>query len=270
MLTGLIRQVHRVKFILNENSTTILTGVGVSGTVATAILTGRASFKAARILNSELIEQREINLLDENSQNGDMVRDLTPVTKVKLVWHLYLPPVGVGAVTISSIVLANKISSKQIAALTVASGISERALREYKEKVVEKLGVNQERNVRDEIAQDRVSNQPIGSREVILAGTGEVLCYDMTTGRYFQSTVEEIKKAENKINRDVLHHGYCSLSEFFDEIGLPPTSYSDSVGWNVGNHLEVTFSTTMSTDQRPCIAIDFVRQPISGYDKIYD
>ncbi len=263
MLTGLLRQVHRVRFILNENSTTILTGVGVSGTIATAYLTGRASFKAANLITSETV------ILQEEAPNGDGFLELTKTSKVKLVWSLYLPPVGVGVLTITSIVMANKISSKQIAALTVASGISERAFQEYKAKVVEKLGERQDRAVRDEIAQDRVSNQPIGSREIILAGTGEVLCYDMTTGRYFQSTIEEIKKAENKVNHDVLHYNSVSLSEFYDEIGLPPTSYTDQVGWNMDNPIEVVFSTTMSSDQRPCIAIDFMKQPISGYDKIY-
>jgi hypothetical protein len=269
MLSGLLRQVHKVKFLLNENSTTILTGVGVSGTVVTAYLTGRASFKAAGII------EHEKNLLDAKEgmpgySNGDRIHVLTKPGKVKLVWRLYLPPVGVGVITVTSIVMANKISSRQIAALTVASGISERAFTEYKAKVVEKLGERHDRAVRDEIAQDRVNQNPVGSREIILAGTGEVLCYDMTTGRYFQSTIEEIKRAENKVNHDVINHYSVSLSEFYDEIGLPPTSYSDSVGWNMSNHLEVTFSTTMSSDQRPCIAIDFVKQPISGYDKIYD
>lgn len=264
MLTGVVRHLHKVKFLLNENSTTILTGVGVSGTVATAYLTGRASFRAA-----DLIADKKKNL-EQGEENGDRIYILTKPAKVKLVWRLYLPPVGVGVITVTSIVMANKISSKQIAALTVASGISERAFQEYKAKVVEKLGARHDVAVRDEIAQDRVNANPVNAREVILAGTGEVLCYDMTTGRYFQSTIEEIKRAENKINRDVIHHYAVSLSEFYDEIGLPPTSYSDSVGWNMGNHLEVTFSTTMSSDGRPCIAIDFAKQPISGYEKIYD
>lgn len=264
MFSGLIRQVHRVKFLLNENSTTILTGVGVSGTVVTAYLTGRASFRAAEIIAQEKSD------IEQGDDNGNQVRVLTTPGKVKLVWVLYLPPVAVGTVTITSILMANKISSKQIAALTVASGISERAFTEYKAKVVQKLGERHERDVRDEIAQDRVTLNPVGSREVILAGTGEVLCYDMTTGRYFQSTVEEIKRAENKINHDIINHYAVSLSEFYDEIGLPPTSYSDQVGWNMSNHPEVIFSTTMSSDGRPCIAIDFAKQPISNYEKIYD
>jgi len=263
---GLTHRVQHVKFLVNDNSGAILTGLGVTGTVTTAYLTGRASFKAAKLIE---LEERRLEMLEFARENEDEKKQ-TLVSKTKLVWRLYIPPIGVGATTIASIVMANKLSSKKIAALAAASSISERALQEYKDKVVEKLGERQNRAMRDEIAQDRVSGQPVNLREVILAGTGEVLCYDMTTGRYFMSTVEEIKRAENKINHDLIHYMSASLSEFYDEIGLPPTSFSDSVGWNANNHIEVQFSTVMSTDQRPCIAIDFLKPPITNYEKAWD
>jgi hypothetical protein len=266
MLTGLIKHANKLKFLINDNSTTILTTAGVAGTVATAYLTACASFKAAKVIRNEEIWTD----LDDDKEEHDEVKPLTTTKKVKLTWTFYIPAVGVGAATIASIIFANKISSKQIAALTVASGISERALKEYKDKVVEKLGPNKDRDIRDSVAQDRVTNNPPGSREVILAGTGEVLCFDMGSGRYFQSTVEEIKRAENKINYELIHSMSASLSEFYGEIGLAPTSYSDSVGWNTNNHLEVLFSTVLSPDGRPCLAIDFSLQPRADYDRLYD
>jgi len=261
MLTGMLHHVHKAKFLLNDHSTTILTAVGVGGTVATAVLTGRASFKAADIIARE---KAIVNMAVE--ENQDPVT-LSKTEKVKLVWREYLPPVATGVTTITCIIVANKISSRKIAALAVAGGISERALQEYKDKVVEKFGERKATDVRDEIAQDRVAANPVGSREIIIAGTGEVLCYDMTTGRYFQSTVEEIKRAENKVNYELIHYMSCSLSHFYDEIGLQPTSYTDSVGWNMNNKMEVVFSTVMSQDNRPCLAIDFVHPPVSDYNR---
>ena len=268
MLIGLTSLVQRAKFLVNDNSTTILTAVAVAGTVSTAVLTGRATFKAARLIDAEKRIEREA-LSSENSTAGNL--DLTLFSKIKLVWRHYIPPFVSGITTITCIVVANKIASKKIAALAVASGISERALQEYKNKVVEKMGERSERNMRDEIAQDRVNKNPPNSREVILAGTGRVLCYDMATGRYFQSTIEEIKRAENKINHTLNNQMYASASEFYDEIGLPPTTYSDSVGWDANNQVEVVFSTTMSSNEQPCIAIDFVNPPITDYArKLYD
>ena len=254
MLSSLAPHANKLKYLLNENSTTILTAAGVAGTVATAYFTGRATFKAAEII--------------ANEEGQDPVY-LSKTEKFKLVWPQYLPPVAVGVLTVTSIIFAHKISSKKIAALTIAGGISERAFQEYKDKVVEKLGVRQDQKVRDEIAQERVNATPMSSGEVLIAGSGEVLCFDMLTGRYFMSTMEDIKRAENKVNYELIHFDSCSLTHFYDEIGLPPTVYSDSVGWNLNNNIEVKFSTVFSNDNKPCIAIDFSRHPMPDYDKTW-
>ena len=267
MLQGLAPHLSKVKYLLNENSTTILTAAGVVGTVGTAYLTGRATFKAA-----DLIAEAEVKeLLDEEVVevvvNDSSLNKLSKTEKAKLVWRLYLPPVATGVLTVTSIIVANKISSKKIAGLTIAAGVSERALQEYKEKVIERLGAKQDEKIRDEIAQDRVNANPVRSGEVLIVGTGDVLCYDMLTGRYFQSTMEEIKRAENAVNYELVHFMNCSLSHFYDEIGLPPTQYTDTVGWNLNNKMEVKFSTVMSTDNRPCLAIEFSKPPMPNYEK---
>lgn len=258
-LASLTPHIHKLKFLLNENSTTILTGVGVVGTIGTAVLTGRASFKAAEIIANE-----ESTFVKESVSAPD--KFLSKTEKVKLVWPQYIPPVAVGAATVTSIVLAHRISSKRLAGLVVASTISERALQEYKTKVVNKLGERQETAIHDEIAQDNVNNRPV-SNQVIIAGSGDVLCFEPLTGRYFNSTIETVKKAENRVNYDIIHYDSCSLSVFFEEIGLAPTDYSDMVGWNVSNRMEVKFSTTMSEDNRPCLVIGFTKMPSADYDK---
>lgn len=254
--------IDKVKGIAIQNADTILTGVGAVGTVATAYLTGRASFQAADILSDAKKE------IERDLDEGETTISLTKWSKVRLTWRLYLPAVGVGTTTVTSIIIANRLSAKKLAALALASGISERAFTEYKEKVLEKFTDRQNEALRDEIAQDRVNKFPPGSTVII--GSGKVLCYDMLTGRYFESTVEDIKAAENKINYILMHEMDASLSEFYDEIGLPPTSYTDSVGWNNAERFEVKFSTVMSPDQRPCVAIDFVHPPQLEYARRYN
>lgn len=239
---------------LRDNSTAVLTGAGVTGTVTTAVLSGRASFKAARIIAET---------------PDDQAWPHTKMDRLKQVWPQYIPTVAVGGLTVTSIIFANRISSKQAAALATAYGLSERAFAEYKEKVVEKLGQNKETAVRNEIAQDRINAHPVNTRELILAGSGEVLCFDVLTGRYFQSSVEEIKKAENNVNYEIVNHDSASLSRFYDEIGLPPTPYSETVGWDIDNRCEVQFSTVMSVDDRPCISVDFARWPKPDYGKVW-
>ena len=268
MLIGLANLAKRAKFLVNDNTPAILTAMGVTGTVTTAYLTGRATFRAADVILQERI-RREEEYVDDGNGSRLEAAEISPSSKVKLVWRYYLPPVSAGVITITCIIVANKVASKRLAALAVASGISERALQEYKSKVIERLGEKQDMAIRDGIAEDRLNNHPhpVNSRELILAGTGEVLCYDMLTGRYFMSTVKEIKRAENKLNHDRMHFMYVGLSEFYELIGLPPTAYSDEVGWTVNQEIVVEFSTQMSTDDRPCIAISFKDNPIVDYQK---
>lgn len=249
------------RFFAHENKSVLLTAVGVVGTVSTAVLTGRASWKAAQIVYNETYEVRE--------ETSDPELELEIREKINLVWALYIPPVGVGALTIAAIVLANRVDAQKAAALAAAYGVSERTLQEYKEKVVERLGEKKEQAIRDEIDQDRLTKNPVQDRQVIIAGSGEVLCYDNISGRYFQSSMEELRQAENKVNYELVHHNQASLSFFYDQVGLPPTRHSDEVGWNSNNLLEINYSTQLSTDNRPCIVVDFIVGPISGYGNLY-
>lgn len=268
MLTGVAKQVRYARFLVNENSTTVLTGVGVAGVITTAYLTGRASFKAAKIIEKEKLTYAVVTE-DDDSEAAQPLREseFTNYEKVKAVWRLYIPPVLVGGLTIASIIAANRIASKKVAALVIASGISERALSEYKERVVEKFGDNKARDIQDEVAANRVGDNPVTNNEIIITGNGEVLCYDMHTGRYFLSTHENIKRAENHINYELVHYCAASLSEFYDQLGLPATTYSDMVGWDINNHMEVVISTIMSADNRPCLAIDFSNPPVYDYNR---
>lgn len=256
-IAGLIK---KGETFITQNSTTILTSVGVTGTVTTAYLSGRASFKAAIVIEDDRYRRVELE---------GVAREYGLKEKAQMVWPLYIPAVGVGSLTIASIIMANRIGSKKAAALAAAYGISEKAFQEYKEKVVQKLGENKERTVRDEIAQDRVNANPAITKEVIITGAGDVLCFDMLTGRYFQSTVENIKSAQNKVNEEIISMMYASLGSFYDEIGLPSTQLSDTLGFNTNNYLEVVFSTVLSADQRPCVAIDFANPPVADYGKLY-
>lgn len=252
--------IKRAQQVLNENSPALLTAVGVTGTVATAVLTGKASFKAAEIL---MIDDRDRAIFEK--ANPNTINPRTLVDASKLTWKLYIPAVSAGVLTSICIIGANRVGTRRTAAMAAAYSLSEKAFDEYKEKVVEKIGENKERDVRDSIAQDRVTNDSVGKNEVVVTGGGEVLCYDMFTGRYFNSSMETLKKAQNDINAELIHNCYASLTDFYSYIGLSSTTISDNLGWNSDNMLELQFSTTMSDDNRPCIAINFDVDPIRNF-----
>jgi hypothetical protein len=254
-LLNLFRKAEKIAI---DNSPLILTVIGVTGALTTAYLTGKATIKAVRIVDDY-----------EWVAPGETFIPTPMKKKAELVWKCYIPAVTCAAFTVTAIIGANRIGTRRAAALAVAYGISERAFEEYREKIVEKLGKGKEATARDEIAQETIAKNPqSGSREVLISGNGTVLCYDLYTGRYFTSDMETLRGAQNTINHQILQEMSASLTDFYYEIGLKSTAISDQVGWNVDRMLELRFTTALSEDNKPCIAMGFAVSPIPNYHRI--
>lgn len=238
----------KVEKAVVDNSPLIMTAIGVAGTLTTAYLTGKATFKAAELLAEE----------DPHMETKE---------KALLVWKLYLPAAGSAAFTITAIIFSHHVSTRRAAALASAYAITERAFEEYQEKVTERMGEKKEREIRDEINQDRLNRDPVSKREVIIVN-GNVLCYDKLTGRYFQSDHESIRKAVNDINEQIIHSHYASLGDFFDKIGLEPVGLSEELGWNLDKMLKIDYSTAMSDDNRPCLVLEYEVSPARNYFRL--
>jgi hypothetical protein len=252
---------NQAKKFLVDNAPTILTGAAAVGVVGTAYLTGRATFKAAEVLKkAEYFSEAE---------NG---RPLTSKEKAQLCWRLYLPAAAMGALTISALISSNRIGNNRAAGLAAAASLSARAFEQYKDKVKEKFGENKSREVRDELAQDQVNTNPPSQQFVMMGTPGKVLCLDAWTKRYFWSTMETIKKAQNDIDYKALHDDYPSLTDFYQRIGLEPTAASDNLGWTSDNRPEVLFSATLAEPHEgqgtiPVMVITYVNEPMPNHWK---
>ena len=238
------------------NASALLTAGGVVGTVATAVLAGRAGYKYSEIIRAE--QEQILEELVEDPAKPEEIR--IPVRrKVILVAPYFLPPIITGGATIASIIMANRVSAQKAAALAAAYGLAERNLSEYKEKVAEKLTGPKKIAIDDELAQDRINQS--GNQQNLVIIEGEVLCYDEATNRYFRGTMESIKRAVNATNAEILNHDYADATFFYHELGLEKTVWSEEVGWNHDHLLELKFTTAEAPDGRPCISIDFATFP---------
>lgn len=251
--------VKQAEKFTTDNAPLILTILGAAGTATTAVLTAKATFSAAKKIEDKQSMIR-IKGTDEKFETID---------KIKLVWPEYIPPVISCSLTVGAVIGANRLSTKRAAALAAAYAVSQNNLEEYKDKVTEKLGITKEQKLRDEIAQDAVNANPVGKQQVIITGGGEVLCFDKYTGRYFMSSMETLKKAENDVNFHILHNGRMHLNDFYRMIGLTSVPVGEEVGWNDEFNFEILFSTTLSDDNRPCIVLDYQvcgirRRPSNG------
>lgn len=244
-----------------DNSPGILTGLGVAGSVMTAVLTGRAAYRVGMDASTQYHET-----VNELGSDQDLPKELLePRHLIKTYWKEFIPSAIAGTATITCIVMANQIGARRAAALTAAFKLSEELSEKYREKVVETVGKQKEELIRADAAKDQMVKAPDSSM-IVVAGS-EVLFFDMWSGRWFKSDMETVRKAVNDINYQVNNNYYASLTDFYNALGLPRTEFSDEFGWNTDQLLEVQFATVLMDDGRPAISIDYNRTPVRGYDR---
>ena len=247
------------KVMVSKRSPEILTGLGIAGMISTTILAVRATPKAL-----DLIARAEDKKFDNGHGNK-----LTVSEKMKVAWKPYIPAAITGIASISCIVGASSVHAKRNAAIAAAYNLSQTALTEYKEKVVETIGEKKEQTIKDKIAKDKIKKDPVSKSEVIVTGKGNTLCYDAFNSRYFYSDIDQIKRAINELNRIMLNQMYVSLNDFYDELNLKHSGNGDELGWKLDDgFVEVDFSSQLSDDGRPCLVIEYMVAPRYDYSKL--
>lgn len=240
---SMTKMVNNVGGFVKRRSPEILTGIGIAGMVTTTVLAVKATPKAMQMVK-EKEEYYEI--------------ELTPKEIVQTCWKCYIPAAVTCGLSMTCLIGASSVNLRHNAALATAYKLSETALTEYREKVVETIGEKKERVVRDKIAEDKVKNNPVSKNEVIVTDRGTTLCYDGVFGRYFKSDIDAIKRAVNAVNRQIVCNMYASLNDFYDEIGLAHTYIGDELGWNIDDgQIDIDFSSQLAEDGTPCLVINY-------------
>lgn len=241
---------------VTKHSPEILTGLGIAGMVTTTVLAVKATPKACKLIEAKKKEER--------------IEDLTIVDTVKTTWKCYIPAVITGTTSIACLIGANSVNAKRNAALATAYKLSETALVEYRDKVIETIGEKKEQTVREKVAEERIKKNPISNNEVIVTGTGSTLCLDVLSGRYFTSDMETLKRTENYLNKRMLSENYISLNEFYSELGLSNTQIGDQIGWNVDRGMiDLEFSSQIAEDGRPCLVVDYLVAPRYDFSSFF-
>lgn len=234
---------------VSKRSPEILTGIGIAGMITTTVLAVRATPKALQLI--------------EEKKNDDWVDELSPLEVVKTAWKPYVPAAVTGVASVACLIGASSVNAKRNAALATVYKLSETALSEYREKVIETIGEKKEKTVRDKVAEERVKKNPVSKSEVIVTNNGTTLCFDPISARYFKSSIDKIKRAENELNKQMLHDisGYVSLNDFYDELGLDHTSVGDELGWNVDRLIDISFSSQLNDNGEPSVVLDYLVAP---------
>lgn len=247
------RLIKSAQKTLSEHSPEILTGIGIAGMVTTVVLAVKATPKALQLIEGEKHETE--------------VEKLTPIEVIKVAWKPYIPAAITGVSSIACMIGATSVNASRNAALAAAYKLSETALVEYREKVIETIGEKKEQVVRDKVDEERIKKHPVEKSEIIITGKGKTLFFDASSGRYFESDRDKIQKVENELNKRMLQEmfGEVSLNEFYDEIGLDRIDIGDDIGWNAENTIDLHFGAQMLEDGRVCGVISHNTPPMYGF-----
>lgn len=242
------------KFIA-KRSPEILTGLGIAGMLTTTVLAVKATPKAM--------------ILIEKKKEYEQVDKLTAMDTIKTTWKCYVPSAVTATMSTLCLIGASSVNTKRNAALATAYSLSETALKEYREKVVETIGEKKEEKVRDAVAKDMIEKHPVKDSQVIITDKGQTLCYEPISDRYFKSDIESIRRIANDLNRQMFSDMYVSLNDFYYEIGLKGTEIGQQLGWNVNRGLiDLRFSAQLSEDDTPTLVMDYIVPPRYGYQEL--
>lgn len=245
----------------------ILTGIGIAGMITSGVMAVKATPTALK-----LIEAEKDRIQDEIAQKEGVVEPvvLTKMDTVKATWKCYIPSAVVASMSILCLIGASSVSAKRMTALATAYKLSEAAVTEYKDAVIETIGEKKEKEVRDKVAEKQVVENKVSEGQIVITEKGGTLCYDSLSGRYFKSDIDKIKKAENAINYEMLNSDYASLNSLYSELGLRHIDIGDDLGWNISTDgkLEIDFSAQLADDETPCIVLDYLPAPTYNFDRI--
>lgn len=247
---------RNVQVSLSKRSPEILMGLGIAGMVTTTVLAVKATPKA--IL---LIEDRKDEL---------EVEKLTPIETVKTAWKCYIPAAVSGTVSIACLIGSNSVNARRNAALATAYKLSETAFAEYRDGVIETFGEKKEKTVRDKVSEKQIKETPVNKTDIIVTGKGKTLFFDPLSHRYFYSSIEKIRRAENILNKEINTDPFDAgrtVNDFYTELGIPTTATGDALGWNLNIGLLDIYLSYQGGDEgtefedEPCAVLNFVNPP---------
>lgn len=240
--------------IVKKNSPQILMFLGISGMAASVALAVTATPKAIKCIEEKKEEVNDV--------------ELTKTETIQAAWKCYIPAAATFGLSTACLVGAQSVNVRRNAALAAAYALSESALKEYHDKVVETIGDKKEQAIRDSISKDKAEKIDTSTASVVLSERGNTWCLDQLCNQLFKSDVETLRRAENELNRRMRSEMYVSLNEFYSEIGAEHTKIGDLIGWNIDRgYIDLHLSAQLTKDGVPCIVVGHNLLPEHDYDR---
>lgn len=240
---AIARQVARSALIVEKNAPGLLLGGGIVGMVASTVLACRATLKMEAVVEEAKAKLDTARTLEhEDYSESDRSRDVSLIyfqSGVKIT-RLYAPAIVVGVFSVAALTRSYNILSSRNAALTAAYTALDRGFREYRTRVVEKYGEEQDREFRYGTQEVEIINPETKRKKTVTRVAGIPSVY----AKFFDESSPNWSRepeynhvflhAQQMWANDKLHaRGHVFLNEVYDELGIPRTEAGAVVGWIV-------------------------------------
>lgn len=251
---GLSRSFHKFGLRIKKHSPEILVGVGVVGTIASAVMACKATTKVSDILEEAKEQIDAIHQVVEKKDNEgkytqeDTNKALTIVyvkTGLELV-KLYAPAVTLGALSLAGIVTSHHIMRKRNIALAAAYLTEHTGFKEYRDRVITRFGQELDRELKNNIKIETVNehvidedgNEQVVERKVEVTNPNDYSTY----ARFFDDGCKgwsknselnlcTLRSVQNYANDLLKSRGYVFLNDVYDMLGIHRSRAGQVVGW---------------------------------------
>lgn len=244
---------NKIGFGLKKRSPEILVAVGVVGTVVSAVMACKATTKINTILDET---KEQLGKIHEYAGNPDAAekynaedakKDTAIVyaqTGVKLA-KLYAPAVGLGILSISSILASNNILRKRNMAISAALAAATQNFKDYRNCVIERFGKEVDHQLRYNIKAEEIEETVTDEKgkekkvkksiEVADPNASGYVKYFTRSNPYWEedsSYVEMfLRSQQNYANDKLKATGHLTLNDVYDMLGFHDSKAGMVVGW---------------------------------------
>lgn len=243
---------NQTGIFLRNNSSNILTALSVIGVGMTVYTSHQDTLKAEETIYYE--------------------KPKTTKDMVAVCWKDYIPTGITALSTIGCIIGSHYCDHKKAEALTSAYLLSQTTLQAYQEKVIERIGKNKERDLREEVYQEIADKQQPTmlysdggiADKVIETGKGNTLFYDEVRDIYFKSDLNYLKAQRNDLNYEVRSEMEFDWNEILYRWNLPRAKYGSDRIMTVDHPFDPTFVPEMMENGQVRIVINYDLIPRSA------
>lgn len=259
IMNSISRSFHGVGLQFKKHSPEILVAAGIIGGVASAVLACRATTKLSGVLETAKKNIEDVHNVSENPEAYGLTRedyteedgkkDLVIVyakTGLELA-KLYAPSVGLGVLSISSILAGHNILRQRYVATAAAYTVLNKSFKDYRSRVVERFGKELDHelkyNIKSEKVETTVVDEKTGKEKTVKESVAVIdpntiddtsrIWYEGNPGWTKDPTFNlmYLKKQQAFATEKLKSQGYLFLNDVYEMLGYDKTALGQNVGW---------------------------------------